>query len=285
MAQISEAGWELSVRAQAVETKSMTPAEIYEKHLVPALFGPWAKRVLAGSGPAKGQSALDVACGTGVGTRMLAEAVGPEGSVVGLDNDEAMLATAGAIAPSPSAAPIRWQQASADDMPFPDQAFDLILCLEGIQFFPNRTRAVREMRRVLRPQGILVASVWGAIEHNPGYAALAEGLKKFISPEAANLAALSLSDPLETQRIFEAAGFAKVEVKVCRLDVVFPSSAALVDWMAGGAHSTRHKLALLDHAKRQEFYAFVASHLTKYKTDRGLLLPSCRNVCVASGRR
>src|SRR6202165_134961 len=252
MAQISEAGWGLSVRAQPVETRSMTPAEIYEKHLVPALFAPWAKLVLTGRAPAKGQAALDVACGTGIGARMLAEAVGPEGSVVGLDNDEAMLATAGAIAPSPSAAPIRWQQASADDLPFADQAFDHILCLEGIQFFPHRTRAVREMRRVLRAQGSLVASVWGAIEHNPGYAALAEGLKKFISPEAANLAALSLSDPLETQRIFEAAGFGKIEVKVCRLDVVFPSSAALVDWMAGGAHSTRHKLALLDHAKRQE---------------------------------
>lgn len=273
------------MRAQPVETRSMTPAEIYEKHLVPALFAPWAKLVLTGRGPAKGQSALDVACGTGVGTRMLAESVGPEGSVTGLDNDEAMLAIARAIAPSPSATPIQWQQASADDMPFADHAFDYILCLEGIQFFPNRTRAVREMRRVLRPQGSLVASVWGPIESNPGYAALAEGLKKFISPEAANLAALSLSDPRETQLVFEAAGFGKVEVKVRSLDVVFPSSAALVDWMAGGAHSTRHKLALVDHAKRQEFYAFVASHLTKYKTDDGLRLPSCRNVCVASGSR
>src|ERR1700694_1020679 len=107
MAQISEAGWGLSVRAQPVETRSMTPAEIYEKHLVPALFAPWAKLVLAGHAPAKGQSALDVACGTGVGTRMLAEAVGPEGSVVGLDNDEAMLAAAGGGPPSPSAAAIR----------------------------------------------------------------------------------------------------------------------------------------------------------------------------------
>ena len=120
---------------------------------------------------------------------------------------------------------------------------------------------------------------------NPGYAALAEGLKQFISPEAANLAALSLSDPVATKQVFEAAGFAKVEVKVTSLDVTFPSSAALVDWMAGGSHSTRQKLALIDHAKRQQFYAFVASHLTTYKTDDGLRLPTCRNVCVASGRR
>jgi SAM-dependent methyltransferase len=263
----------------------MTPAEIYEKHLVPAVFAPWAKLVLSGRAPAKGQSALDVACGTGVGTRMLAEAVGPEGSVVGVDNDEAMLATAGTVPLSPSAAAIRWQQASADDMPFTDQAFDYVLCLEGIQFFPNRTRAVREMRRVLRLEGSLIASVWGPIEQNPGYAALAEGLRQFISPEAANLAALSLPDPLAMQRVFEAAGFGTIEVQVRRLDVLVPSSAALVDWMAGGSHSTRHKLALVDHAKRQEFYAFVASHLTKYKTDRGLLLPTCRNVCVASGVR
>ena len=55
------------VRAQSADTKLMTPAEIYEKHLVPALFAPWAKLVLSGRAPAEGQSALDVACGTGVG--------------------------------------------------------------------------------------------------------------------------------------------------------------------------------------------------------------------------
>ena len=273
------------MRAQSADTKLMTPAEIYEKHLVPALFAPWAKLVLSGRAPAEGQSALDVACSTGLGARLLAEAVGPQGSVTGVDNDEAMLAVAEAVNASPSAAPITWRQASADDMPFADQAFDYVLCLEGIQFFPNRTRAVREMRRVLRTDGVLVASVWGAIESNPGYAALAEGLKRFISPQAANLAALSLSDPVATKQVFEAAGFAKVEVKVTSLDVTFPSSAALVDWMAGGSHSTRQKLALIDHAKRQQFYAFVASHLTTYKTDDGLRLPTCRNVCIASGRR
>ena len=125
--------------------------------------------------------------------------------------------------------------------------------------------------------------MWGSDRANPGYAALGEGLKKFISPEAANLAALSLSDPVATKQVFEAAGFGKVEVKVTSLDVTFPSSAALVDWIAGGSHSTQRKFALLDHAKRQQFYAFVASHLTTYKTDDGLRLPTCRNLHASGG--
>src|SRR5688572_28028191 len=62
-----------------------TPAEIYEQHMVPAIFVRWAPDLVEAAGVRPGDRALDVACGTGVVTRLLAERVGPTGTVVGLD--------------------------------------------------------------------------------------------------------------------------------------------------------------------------------------------------------
>jgi ubiquinone/menaquinone biosynthesis C-methylase UbiE len=108
-----------------------------------------------------GERVLDVACGTGIVARLAAAAMGT-GHVVGLDINRGMLA----FARSQSAGPrlqIEWHEASALDLPFPDTSFDLILCQLGLQFFPDQPRALREMIRVLVPNGRLALSVFTAI--------------------------------------------------------------------------------------------------------------------------
>jgi SAM-dependent methyltransferase len=98
-------------------------AEVYERQLVPAIFGPWAPRVLDLAAPATGQRVLDSACGTGVVARLAADRVGPTGHVVGQDLNPGMLAVASA-GPA-GAAPIAWVQASTDHLPFAGRTFDL----------------------------------------------------------------------------------------------------------------------------------------------------------------
>ena len=78
---------------------SGTPAEIYERHMVPAIFARWAPDLVEAAGVRTGESALDVACGTGAVTRLLAERVGPTGKVAGLDINPGMLAVARLVAP------------------------------------------------------------------------------------------------------------------------------------------------------------------------------------------
>ena len=87
-----------------------TPAEIYEQHMVPAIFARWAPDLVEAAGVQPGGRALDVACGTGVVTRILAERVGPAGTVVGLDINPGMLAVARVVAPLPN---IEWLEGSA----------------------------------------------------------------------------------------------------------------------------------------------------------------------------
>jgi SAM-dependent methyltransferase len=68
--------------------------EVYETQLVPAIFGPWAPVLVAQAALRAGERALDVACGTGAVTRLVAPQVGPTGHVVGLDLNSGMLARA-----------------------------------------------------------------------------------------------------------------------------------------------------------------------------------------------
>ena len=259
----------------------MTPAEAYEQFLVPAIFKPWADAVLRTYPPAYGARVLDVACGTGIGARLASRAIGRSGLVLGLDSDDGMLAIARAIGASPEGAPIEWCRGDALMMPFGDKHLDYLLCLEGVQFFPDRAAGLREMRRVLRPGGRLVATIWAAIEENPAYHALADGLRTFVSPDAALLPPFAFTDRGVIEASVMAAGFTEVTVNVEALRFSAPSAGALVEWIAAGGPTVRHNLALLADDRRQEFHRFVATRLASYETREGLLLPSTRNVVVA----
>lgn len=121
--------------------------ESYEQHMVPALFAPCAASLVAQAAPQPGERVLDAACGTGIVARLVAPQVGEVGRVIGLDLNPGMLAVARAL-PPPSGALLTWQEGSLEALPFEDEAFDVVLCQQGLQFCPNRAGAVREMRRV-----------------------------------------------------------------------------------------------------------------------------------------
>ena len=165
------------------ETHVGSPPENYERYLVPAMFGPWAAGLLDLAAPRPGERVLDVACGTGAVARLAAQRIGPAGRVVGLDINPGMLGVARCAVPA--GASVEWQEGSAEIMPFPDEAFDLVLCQMGLQFFKDRSAAMREMRRVLAPDGRLALSVTGPIEQSPPFAVLTEALGRHIGPEAA----------------------------------------------------------------------------------------------------
>src|SRR5438045_4847613 len=97
----------------ADQKTSAKPGEIYEQHMVPAIFARWAPDLVAAARPRPGERALDVACGTGVVTRLLAERVAPNGRIVGLDLNAGMLEAARAATPGLA---IEWLEGSAVSM-------------------------------------------------------------------------------------------------------------------------------------------------------------------------
>ncbi|MBI1745852.1 MAG: class I SAM-dependent methyltransferase [Acidobacteria bacterium] len=188
------------------------PAETYEQYFVPAMFLPWATILLRHAAARSGERVLDVACGTGIVARQAAPLVGADGQVVALDMNPAMLAVARAL-PAPSGAAIDWQEGNAMALPFPDGAFDVVLCQHGLQFFPDRAGAVREMRRVLAPGGRALVIVLQALARHPAFEALMDSVARHLSlPVSAVMTPFALSDADELRTLFTAARFRKVDI-------------------------------------------------------------------------
>jgi ubiquinone/menaquinone biosynthesis C-methylase UbiE len=199
-------------------------AELYERLLVPTVTLPWARDLVERVGLGRGDRVLDVACGTGVVARLSASKVGDGGRVAALDVNGGMLAV-GRSLPPPAGAPIEWYEASADALPFGDGEFGVALCQLGLQFFPDRSAALEEMRRVLAVDGRVGASVFASILRNPAARALADAVDRHVGEGAsrAKRSEHSLSDDQELRELFEAAGFADIRIETVTKNMRFRS--------------------------------------------------------------
>jgi ubiquinone/menaquinone biosynthesis C-methylase UbiE len=200
-------------------------AEVYEEFFLPALFQQWSERVAGAAEICPGQRVLDVACGTGVLARAAARRAGSAKWVVGLDINEGMLAVARRKAPE-----ITWKAGRAEALPFDDNYFDAVVSQFGLMFFEERTTALREMMRVLRPGGRLAVAVWAALEQTPGYAVMTSLLARLFgeSVAAALRSPFALGDPEALQAVFSEAGIPGAQVTTLPGTARFPSIAAWV---------------------------------------------------------
>ncbi len=157
-------------------------AEFYESAFVPAFFAQWAPILCQAAGVAPGQRVLDVACGTGIATRTAADLVGPDGSTVGVDLNEAMLTVARRVRPD-----IDFRQGNAAALPFPDASFDTILCQMALTFFPDRPKALSEMARVVTAGGTVAVLVPGALDAQAAFAPFVTMAARHAGPDAMSL--------------------------------------------------------------------------------------------------
>lgn len=199
-------------------------AELYERYLVPTITGVWAADLVRRAELQPGQRVIDVACGTGIVARLAAPWVGQHGRVVGLDRNPTMLAVARTLTP-PDGALLTWVEASVLALPFPVATFDVVLCQLGLQFFPDRSRALRELKRVLRPRGRVLLSVFGPLAHNPAPQALIASLARHLGSPASAIkrAEHALADRAVLAALAVGADFAAVTIETTTQWVRFPS--------------------------------------------------------------
>lgn len=216
-------------------------AEIYEAKFVPALFADWAPHVVDMGDVATGQSVLDVACGTGIVARTAAQRVGPDGRVVGVDLNQAMLTVAERVCPG-----IELRQGDVTDLPFGTATFDVVLCQMALMFFPDPQAAIREMRRVVKPQGTVVIMVPSSLDAQPAYRPLVELAARHAGPEAvAMLSAYWTCGDLD--ELLHSARTAGLDVLSTRTRMGAARFASIDEFVAFEIESTPVRERLTDH--------------------------------------
>ena len=190
-----------------------TAAENYQRDFVPAITIPVSRELLRVADLQPGERVLDVACGTGLITRLASERVGADGAVMGIDIAPDMIGVAKRV-PAPDGAAIQWRVADAAALPIADASVDVVLCQMGLMFMENRAAAIAEMARVLVPSGRVAINTPGRIQ--PVFATLERSIVDHISPDLGGFvgAVFSMHDPEAVAALLCEGGFREVSANV-----------------------------------------------------------------------
>jgi SAM-dependent methyltransferase len=201
-------------------------ASYYEKLMVPALFESWAERVLDEADIEPGDRILDVACGTGIVARTAIKRTDSNGiSVTGLDPNPGMLAVAESNTSGPE-----WKEGVAEELPYRDESFDVVVSQFGLMFFRDRPESLREMYRVLAPGGRLVVAVFDSLDKNPGYSKMVDIFADIAGEEVAQAlrGPFSLGDTTELISLCAESGLTSAEVTTHHGKGRFPDARTMV---------------------------------------------------------
>lgn len=181
-------------------------ARKYQAHSVPAMFAPLAEATLEKITLTPDAHIIDIACGTGALTRLIARDLPGRGRVVGTDLNATMLDVAREMQPE-TPHEMHWEAADVTALPFDDDTFNMGFIQQGLQFFPDKPAALAEVRRILKPGGQLILTCWRAI--SPFNNALAEALAMHVSDKAAEKARapFSFRDGGLITQLLQQAGF------------------------------------------------------------------------------
>jgi SAM-dependent methyltransferase len=254
-------------------------AEIYERTAARYILGPWAQGLVELAGVKAGERVLDLACGTGAVARVAAGRVGASGRVTGLDLNTGMIAVARSL-PASAGAAVTWIEASAQDTGLPEASFDAVLCQQGLQFFPDKRAALREVRRVLAAGGRIAMSVWRTMGvYN---AAVGRALERHIGADAASgfCASRKVPGDAELLELASAAGLRDAQLHVQKRTVRLPSVERFVIRHLA-ATPIAAQLRAAEEAQRTALGRDVAQQLAPYREGDEVAFPEEITVITA----
>jgi len=186
--------------------------EYYDRVLVPLIFEEYA-REMARRLQQPAHCVLELACGTGAATRHLTGRLAADGRITATDLNQAMLDVARANIVD---ARVDWQSADATKLQFDDGTFDAVVCQFGWMFFPDKTAAMRESRRVLRSGGQLLYDAWDRIANCPVYFEVNAAIHEYFPNDAPTFyeVPFSMPDSSDHERLMREAGFINAAVEV-----------------------------------------------------------------------
>ena len=254
--------------------------EMYERWLVGPLFRPWAELTLDELNLSPGDSLLDVACGTGIVARVAKERAGYIGRVTGIDASPDMLGVARAVAPD-----IDWREGNASSLPLAEgEQFDVVVCQQGLQFFPDKAQALAEMRRALATPGRLAVATWRSDDEIPFFRQLREVAERHLGPITDQR--YSFGDAVLLETLLRDAGFENVNVKTVSRTIRFKDGEPFLrlNTMAFVGMSAAGK-TLADDERKRVMDAIIEESvpvLEEYSDGPELAFELSTNLAIAS---
>ncbi len=196
---------------------------VYDSYLGPLIFEPYAQDLAHRLSTLNPGRVLETASGTGIVTRALMRSLSTGASVVATDLNQPMLDHA---AEQMSSNRLSWQKVDAQALPFPDEAFDAAVCQFGVMFFPDKQKAYREVRRVLKPGGRFIFNVWDKIKHNEFADLVSTAVAELFPDDPPLFLARTPHGYHDKERIaaeLHSAGFANIAVETLTRRSVAPS--------------------------------------------------------------
>ena len=254
--------------------------EMYERQLVGPLFRPWAEMTLDEVAVSSGERILDLACGTGIMARLAKQRAGASARVVGVDISPDMLAVARTVEPG-----IDWRVGDVAALPLAaEEQFDVVVCQQGLQFFPDKAAAAAQMRRALAPGGRLAVSTWRSDNEIPFFLELRRVAEGHLGPIADQR--YSFGDAAALEVLLHDAGFHEVRSRTVSRTIFFEDGApflrmnamALVGMSAGGM--------ALSNEQRQGMVATIAEEsipvLRAYRDGPGIAFELVSNLATGT---
>lgn len=251
------------------------PAKGYENYMVPTLFGPCAKILVEAADMKPNERVLDVGCGTGIVAREVALCLGATAAVTAIDISTNMLAVARGAA-AREGLTIEWREGDAEQLPFNDGAFDLVLCQFALMFVVDKAAVFSEMRRVVTGSGRVLISVWQRLDRHPFYQTLHNVIQQRLGMSALQeIFALGNADDLRELAL--AAGFRQVQTKPFSLTARFPNPDAFIAGEIEVDTASIPSMQHLDSKAREAIVTAIArdmqSPLKELISDNHVVIP------------
>jgi ubiquinone/menaquinone biosynthesis C-methylase UbiE len=252
-----------------------------------SMFVPVTEALIHEAEISTGQAVLDVAGGTGEPSLAIAEVVGPTGLVTCTDAVAEMVATAEDEARRLGLTNVRFQQCTAESLPFADNTFDATVSRLGAMFFPDPVAAAREMLRVTKPEGRLCFVVWGTSDRNPYSYAILNVLSRHVEAPAEDPdapGAFRFAEPGKLARVLSEAGATNVRERELSFRMKAPISAAQFWEMRSAiSGSLREKLATLPAEQAQRIRSEVQEAVREFFPEAKMNFPA--EMLIVSARK
>lgn len=231
-------------------------------------FGPLDEWFCRATRLAPGQTALDVACGTGMPALAEARLVAPAGRVIAIDISREMIARGARRAANAGLGNIEFREGDAERLAFEPGSFDAVSCSHGLMFFPDAIGALKEMRRVLKPGGRLAVAAWDQPQLSPFITLAGMSVAKYFPPtppDPKSPGVFRFSAPGALATALADAGFKNIAVEAIVMPIPFASVdeywAVFTD-MAAGIKDKINALSKEDQAGLRKLVADGAQAYT-----------------------